>query len=590
VAAARTLANGVRRAGVSSRPTFGSSGIAKVYYQADQNWNTLYLQPNGAPGTTPNYTRSDYGRTPLPFLYFPVQGGIPSKPLFRPGTDRVTINGQNYVLEPRVYSDASRATDINPFGLIPNNNPAQGTFTGNWNRGGETHSGSVYAANFTDWFDGRLTTLFGYSLTRFETLNVGPGSSLAQPASLTLTPKEIHPGWQAGINYRVLSWLRAYVVTGTAEQAEASTTDIYGIPLANPSAKAATPEFGLKATSPNGRFAAQLSYSPTTKTENENKNTGDTSFRDAINPDGINGRLGGSGANQRVNLDRTLTAAQFILTANPMRNWRMRLNVTHLDGEISKDVIYQQVYNDQFYTSGGNVTYRDNAPVLIDPTGNITPTANRNTPLTLAMINTPGNPYFAQPDPTSGRITNTTLRTVLTTGDPARGTAATGAVGLPISEIQYSFRSPYPNGTVPIYQKGELNTGFNEYTINFQNHYTFENGMLRGVGLFTDVQSYYKNRAYYVNYPDATGSLLGTRVTRELYRLPRATVFNLGLSYRRKLPWFGERFTWSTQLNIRNALNHYRVWVVPTAGNGSVLNARLSAQPRQFVWTNTLQF
>lgn len=38
------------------------------------------------------------------------------------------------------------------------------------------------------------------------------------------------------------------------------------------------------------------------------------------------------------------------------------------------------------------------------------------------------------------------------------------------------------------------------------------------------MQTYAKNRAYYVNYPDATGSTLGTRVTGELYRLPRAIV------------------------------------------------------------------
>ena len=36
-----------------------------------------------------------------------------------------------------------------------------------------------------------------------------------------------------------------------------------------------------------GRLTAQLSYNPTTKTLNENKDAG-TAFRDAINPDGIN--------------------------------------------------------------------------------------------------------------------------------------------------------------------------------------------------------------------------------------------------------------------------------------------------------------
>lgn len=572
-------------------PTFGSSGIAQVYFQADENWNVVYTNAAGVRGTTPDFTRNEYGRTPLQFLYFPVQNGIPAKPLFRPGTRRVTVNGQNYVLDPRVYSSADRISPANPFGLIPNNNPAAGTFSGNWNRGGETHSGNVYFANFTDWFDGRLTTLAGYSVTRFETLNVGPGSSLALPAALTPTPKASHPGWQFGVNYRVASWLRVYAVTGTAEQAEASTTDIYGLPLKNPQAKNTFPEVGVKLSTADGRYTAQLSYNPTTETLNENRNTGDTSFRDAINPDGINGRLNGAQANQRVNVDRTLTSQQLLLIANPTRQWRVRLSATRLDGEISSDVIYQQLYNDQFHLSGTNITHRDGTNVLVDPTGNVTATANRTTPLTLAMLNTVGNPYYANPDPTSGRIQNTTLRTVLMTVDPVRGAAATGVTGLPISRVQYQFSSPYPDGTVAIYRSGEKNTGFNELTFNLQNHYHFSAGPLKGLGIFTDVQTYAKNRAYYVNYPDPSGSLLGTRISRELYRLPRATVFNLGLSYRgRGLPWLGERYSWSTQLNVRNALNHSRVWVVPTSSNGTVLNARLSAQPRACVWTNTLAF
>jgi outer membrane receptor protein involved in Fe transport len=566
-------------------PTFGSSGIALVYYQADADWNVTYTQPNGTKGTTPNYALSDYGRTPLQNIYFPVQNGIPSKPLFRPGARRVTYNGVNYVLEPRITADETRITPANPFGLIPNNNPAQNTYTGNWNRGGETHSGNVYFANFTDWMDGRLTTLMGYSVTRFETMNVGAGLG-----NVSLTPKANHAGWQAGLNFRVLSWLRAYAVTGTAEQAESSTSDILGVPLKNPQAKNATPEFGLKATLLDGRIIAQFNYNPTTKTLNENKDAG-TAFRDAINPDGVNGRVGGTNANQRVNIDRTLESQQLVLSATPTRNWTVRLSATRMGGEITSDVSYQQNYNDQFYLSNGTVTYKDGTPVRVNAAGSLAATAAKDTNLTLAMINTPTNPYYANPDPTSGRIQSTTLRTVLTTVDPAKGTAATGVTGLPISSVQYNFASPYTGGTVVIYRAGEKNVGFNELTFNFQNKYTFNAGRLKGFGIFTDVQTYAKNRAYYTNYPDATGSTAATRVVRELYRLPRATVFNVGLSYsHRGLPWLGEKYSWSTQLNVRNALNHSKVWVVPTSNLGTTLNARLSALPRSFVWTNSVYF
>ena len=567
-------------------PAFGSSGIAQVYYQADANGNVLYTNAAGVRGTTPDYTRSDYGRTPLQNVYFPVQNGIPSKPLFRPGARQVTYGGQNYVLEPRITADESRITPANPFGLIPNNNPAQGTFTGNWNRGGETHSGNLYFANFTDWLDGRLTTLAGYSVTRFETMNVGAGLG-----NVSITPKANHAGYQVGLNYRALPWLRAYAVTGTAEQAEASTSDILGRPLKNPQAKNQTPELGLKATLLGGRLSAQLNYNPTTKTLNENKDAG-TAFRDAINPDGLNGRVGGTNANQRVNIDRTLSSQEFVLSADPTRNWTVRVKAARLDGKITNDVVYQQNYNDQFYlSSAGTVTYKDGTPLLVDPTGNLGANAVKNTPLTLAMINTAGNPYYANPEPTSGAIQSTTLRTTLIALDPAKGSAATGVAGLPISRVQYNFSSPYPDGTVVIYKAGEKNVGFNEYTFNFQNKYRFSSGFAKGLSVFADVQTYAKNRAYYTNYPGAGGSTAATKVTRVLYSYPRSTVFNLGLGYGRKgLPWLGDKYSWSTQLNVRNALNHYRVWVVPTSALGTTLNARLSAQPRSFVWTNSVNF
>jgi hypothetical protein len=387
-----------------------------------------------------------------------------------------------------------------------------------------------------------------------------------------------------GASYRINPWLRTFAALGTAERAEASTTDIYGVALRNPKAESSVPEVGLKATLPDGRFSLQLSVSPATRALNENHNTGDVSFRDAINPEGINGRLGGADANQRVNLNRTLRAASLVLTARPARNWHVRFLAAHLDGEISDTVSYQQVFNDQFHTADGVVTYADGTPLLVDPAGG---TGAASTPLTLAMINSPGNPYFAAPDPNSGTITNLLLRTVLTTPDSQHGKAATGVVGLPLTEIQYAFNSPYPAGNVVIYRAGEKNTGFNEYTFNLQSRFEFSSGPLRGLGVLGDVQAHVRNRAYHVNYPGADGGTLGTEVERRLFRLPNNAVLNLSLTYRRRL---GETLTWSTQLNVRNVLNDHRVWVIPSPANGTVLNARLSAQPRLWIWTNTISF
>jgi hypothetical protein len=212
--------------------------------------------------------------------------------------------------------------------------------------------------------------------------------------------------------------------------------------------------------------------------------------------------------------------------------------------------------------------------VLVDPAGG----TNRTTPLTLTMINDPGSRYYALPDPASGSITNATLRTALTALDPVRGRAATGVTGLPISAIQYNFTSPYPGGVFPIYRSTDKNTGFAEYTVNAQNNYTFSSGILKGFAVLADVQTFFKDRAYYVTTPGQA---------RYLYRQPPSTVFNLGLTYQRRLT---ARHTWSTQLHVRNLLNHYKVVVMPSAANGTQFLAKLSRQPRVWAWTNTISF
>ena len=114
--------------------------------------------------------------------------------------------------------------------------------------------------------------------------------------------------------------------------------------------------------------------------------------------------VGGTNANERVNIDRTLSSQEFLLSANllPKRNWTMRIKATRMDGEITKDVSYVQNYNDQFYASNGAVTYKDGTPILVNSAGSLVPTAVRDTPLTLAMINSPTSPYYANPDPTLG--------------------------------------------------------------------------------------------------------------------------------------------------------------------------------------------
>lgn len=551
-------------AGTHQGPAFASSGIDRFYYQADENWRPIVSST----------VTTDYGRVPLGNLYIPLQQSISRQPSFRPGSTRITVDGKNYVLQPRIQQDPSRVTGLNPFGLVPNNPTSANPngFAGQWNRGGETHDRQWFLANFTDWNDGKLTTMAGVSVDRFTTLNVGSSNAT------TYLPPRNYVGYQFGLNYRIdrVPGLRAYTNYSTADQSAGTTKDFYGRSLRVPSATSVWPEVGLKYNTPGGRISAQLAFNPETKVSGETRNAG-ADFFNAVNPAGINGRY--NSGDQWINLDRIARSVELAVTASPTPDWRIRLSATHIEGEITSNVSYAQLYNDQFYTSGGIVTYKDGSPVLVDPAA---AGGAKTSPLTLGMINDPTGPYYASPDPDSGRITRSALTTALTTVDPVHGSAATGATGLPISAIQYNFVNPHA-GLITVAAAGDKTTGINEYALNVQNNYTISTGRFRGLSVFADLRTYFRNRAYYTSYfPNGTTSTFDA--TRVLYRLPNLTEVGLGLAYRRRLG----RMVWTTRLNVENLLDDSRVWVVPSRTNGAILNARLSGQPRAFIWTNTL--
>jgi hypothetical protein len=205
------------------------------------------------------------------------------------------------------------------------------------------------------------------------------------------------------------------------------------------------------------------------------------------------------------------------------------------------------------------------------------------------MINDPAGLLYAAPHPDSGSITNALLRAALMANIFSQahgGAAATGVTGLPISAMQYDWPGR-GSGVITLVQAGERNTGINEYSFNFQSHYTFAAGRLKGFGLFTGLRAFARNRAYYTQVFPAGGTGSAVQAERVLYRLPNDAVFDLNLSYRRKLVGGAE---WTTQLNINNVFDRAEVTLMPNPTNAAQLRARLSNLPRQIIWTNTLRF
>jgi len=585
-------------------PSFGSSGITYQYIQADSNFN-----PVVGTGT------ADYGHILIPSQWIPVSGGqIIRYPVFNPGQSRVTLNGTNYILEPRIVQSAAYkgfpipGVPTNPYGLVPNGSAnlsttAPGgayTFNGTFNPGTEEHEQFMMLGNYTTWFDGKLATLAGVSIDKAISYNFGATST-------SFLPWTRYNGWEIGVIYQITDWMGAYLDDGTAATPAGSTHDLYGNSLAPPSAKG-TPELGLKFHTKDQAYAAQLAWDIQTQDADELTSV-DGSYLNAVNPSGLNGRYGGSAANTFVNTDRTSTNLEFTATANPTPNWRMRFNIGYTFARILDNVSYGQLYNDQFATNAaGQVTYGNGTVMYVNGTATtaaqaaiVTAATAGATPLTTAMISNPASPYYATPDPSSGSITNSTLKTILTTGGSAgsvgisqvaaNGESATSVTGLPLSKNQYGFVSPFPANSVLLYAQGNPTTGYPGWQWNIETDYTLAKGPLTGLGAFASATAQYSTRAYYTYYPSSS-SALGSETsqvvneTRILTVLPTVANVSLGIHYTRKI-W---RATLTTRLTVSDLFNHDPFYVLPQASNGTYLAATQRVNPRYYAWSATLGF
>ena len=487
------------------------------------------------------------------------------------------MNGNNYVEMPTNEVDPNAKTLINPRGT---------TLGGATNTGLKDLEKGIYAVNYTDWMDGKLETLVGFRLHNSYNFQTTQGFAPPAAPGTVLRVGETFLGYNFGADYKLNDWLRPY----------ASFSSSYSPPptiAADPDgntqkiAHSIGEEVGLKLQSPDGRFSGSLALYHADST-NEQYVIPSTLLSD-INPSGLNGVAGAEDA--AINVHRESSGVQLNLTAAPTSDWRLRLGLAATDGTVKSDKNYGQLYNDQFYAnSSGQVTYADGTVVYVNPTFNSKqPVATSATagavPLTLATLNTPSSPYYAAALPITGAISGANVISVLSTVDPQHGAILTGRTGLPISAIQIS---PAQNGVVvpgsiTVALSGETTVGYPKLSVNFTAVYTVPAGWAKGLRLGGTFQgSWDYADFFYLNDPASPN--------RTLFKLPIAPQFNGIAGYSRKF----HRVTWSTQVNVYNVFNHYKIVLIPGELSGytapSLIEATFTQQPRSYVWSNTISF
>lgn len=533
--------------------------IAYSYFQADSNFNVIY---NPA-------VKTNNGRTALGEQYYSIAGGIQPYALIPLGAPGITVNGVNYVRQVSNQRDPALVSPTNPLGLT-------GAGLNEYNI---VNNKGFFAANLTQWLDGRLNTLAGARFTQAFDSNI-----YAAPQAYRVAQSN-SVDFDVGANYALLSWLRPYFnVSDVVTPPQVMFPDPAGIlPKVG---RGVGEEVGVKVANASGTISGSLEYYHAQGTNEEYQIA--TTLENDINPNGLNGR--GSVGNF-VDVDRTSDGVQLELTANPEPNWRIRLAAAETRGTILTTKQYGQLYNDQFNENQqGQVTYADGTVVYVNPVFNPkAPVASAATPgalpFTVAMMNNPANPYYANPVNPTGQISSkSAAATVLKTVSPAHGAILTGATGLPLSAIQISPSFALP-GTITAFRSGDRTLGYPQFSVDLTSVYTVARGRLKGFAFGGTVAGSWQNLLYYY-YPNG----FSPTQRPQAFHAPNDVRLDLILGYSHRF----RRVTWAAQLNVANLFNHYQVIVLPDAVTGysqpNNLTAAFFGQPRSVVLTTTLSF
>ena len=546
-----------------------------AYFEVDANGNFL----RDSSGTRFAY-RLDEGDGPKP--YWSVQNGPVKYPWYPIGTEMINYGGKTYRLAVNKEVDPTLISPANPQGVV--NHPDNGTLYIH----STASSGGIFAVNYTDWMDGRLTTLVGarYVDARNEQL---PSTAIPKIEASDQTMS-----FSVGANYALTPWLRPYFAVSDTYNLPGILLNVPADPLGNPAqvAHSIGEEIGVKVALGSKVSGSVALYAVQSTKEPYAINT---AIRDDINGAGINGRhLGATGS--VISVDRKSEGTQIALTAAPTDGWRMRLSAAYVKGTIGSNTSFATVYNDQFFANSlGQVTYANGTAVYVlnTGTGGNTPGTVANgtgwVPLTITKLSNPTDNYYVSPDPVSGMFTTAggkRGRTILNStagGVTANGSIKTGVTGLPISAYQPQIAGFTPVSDIITTRAGDLTTGYPEYSANFTSIYTFKRGTLRGFRAGGTVTAEW-NRGDFYYYPEG----YGRDASRELLTWPTQVRFNAIFGYERKF----KRITWSTQVNVTNVFDDYDILIRPNAtlGFAGQKDAVFIGQPREITWTNTFKF
>lgn len=581
-----TRARAFRISGVVTNGLFGGRARSETAFGADYSgsvFNRVFrgYARAGADGNTivnPSPTAPANGFTLLGRTYTALPGGpIRDVNVFEPGAKFISVDGVRYTEVGTNEPVPALVSAANPLGLT-----GRGV---NGRNNNDTVIKGVYAANFITWFDGKLTTLTGLRVGSVRAVR-DDFNTAAQPSVRNIADSEA-VSFNVGANVEVRDWLRPYVSYSDSLSPPVSVqTDPYGEAQGN--SRGTGGEIGVKFSNTAKTVSGSVSWFSAESPREPHAIVG--ALIAIINPDGLNGEYLNPGGS--ITVARKSRGVQVAATALLRKNWRLRLSASHFNSVVGTDKSYGQLYNDQFHADAqGRVTYRDGTPVYVSTTATqvLQPAAAGAVPLTIAMMNTSGNRYYANPAAESARINpNSGAATILRAVDPVRGPILTGVTGLPISALQIApLADAPPVGTVVVSKAGDLAAGNPNYSANLTSIYTVGSGLLRGVKFGGTVAKSWKITSYRYYEGGAAGGK-----PRLTFHMPRPVRFDAILGYERKIG----RYAFSTQLNITNLFNRYDVVLLPSAttgfsgARGTGINATFNAEPRLAVWSFTVGF